>query len=160
MQGYGNAGNAPRTTGYREASSGVDDDGELWRAYEATRPHVAPSAAGEAAAKIVANREAIVKDALARKVGPTGGADETPYTEAEVDEGLRVVASALVDGEDSLGGESKELGAALASHLVGRMCVPRDMGLPAGFELRQLARQLGSEEQGDAANSGSVRKYD
>ena len=45
------------------------------------------------------------------------------------------------------------------AHLVARMCVPRDMGLPAGFELRQLARQLDAEEEG-AAGDSAIRKWD
>ena len=191
MQGYGNAGSAPRTTGYRANSAGADgDDGDqLWRAFSTGRPYVASSPSAEAAARIVSNREAIVKDAMARKLGRwahhrpaalarfvcnisvshtcvsltacrTGNAAKEPFESKEMDLGLRAVASALVSGStSSLGGDARALGGALASHLVGRMCVPRDMGQPAGFTLRELARELGADELGDAANS-AIRKYD
>ena len=167
MQGYGNAGRAPKTTGYRaqDAAGGGGGGGRdamegLWSAYSKSRPHVASSPAKEAAAKIVSNRQAIVKDAMARKLGSTGNAAKKPFTSDEIERGLRAVASALVnDGAASLQGEERALGGALASHLVGRMCVPRDMGQPAGFTLRELARELGAAELGDAANS-AIRKYD
>jgi hypothetical protein len=37
--------------------------------------------------------------------------------------------------------------------------VPRDMGVPAGFELRQLARQLEADKMGQAGDS-AIRKWD
>lgn len=153
MQGYGNAGNAPQTTGYRQSTGAGAVD--LWEAYAGHRPHVAPSPAEEAAARIVSNRAAIAADALARKMGAGGhGASKAPYTAEQVDEGLRTVVGCLLGDEEGKAGGGG-LAASLASHLVGRMCVPRDMGTPAGFELRRLARELGAEEeQGDAASSG------
>lgn len=160
MQGYGNAGNAPKTTGYRAGAAGGDGGENLWRTYSAARAYVAPSPAAEAAARIVSNREAIVKDAMARKLGRTGNAAKEPFSSDEVEVGLRAVASALLQGSASgLEGDARQLAGSLASHLVGRMCVPRDMGQPAGHTLRELARELGAEELGDAANS-AIRKYD
>lgn len=157
MQGYGNAGNAPRTTGYLTSTAG--GNAALWGEYAAARPHVAESAAAEAAARIVGNRDAIVADARARKLGSDGPASKSPLSEVALDEGLRAVVLALLDGEDILETEAAALAATLVTYLVGRMCVPRDMGLPAGFELRELARRMGGKELGDRANS-AIRKYD
>ena len=157
MQGYGNMGNIPRTTGYLASSNG--DYASLWNEYAAERTYVADSAAGEAAARIVRNRVAIAKDAMSRKLGCDGPASKAPLAESEVDEGLRAVALALLDGEADLDIKQAQLAMTLSAHLVGRMCVPRDMGVPAGCELRELARRLGGEELGDRADS-KINKYD
>ena len=77
--------------------------------------HVAASHAEEAAARIVSNRQAIVKDALARKVGSTGAAAKEPFSTAEVEEGLRAVSAALIDGEESLDADGRALAVALGS---------------------------------------------
>ena len=149
MQGYGNAGNAPQTTGYRLQTGGGADG--LWEAYLAERPYMAETAAKEAAVRIVGNREAIAKDALDRKLGRSGSAAKVPFTAPEVDVGLRAVSVALLDGcecevlraEES----ARTLGAALSAYLVGRMCVPRDMGMPAGLALRELSVELGAPQE-------------
>jgi len=158
MQGYGNAGSVPGTTDFiAEAAAG--DAAGLWSSFEGSRPHVAASAAEEAAARIVGNFPALVADATARKVGASGSASADPFSADECDAGLRAVASALMEGDGALDDEARGLAAALVSYLVGRMCVPRDMGVPAALALRRMATSLGGEDESDGGNS-SIRKYD
>lgn len=121
--GYGNAGVPPDL---------VEEDAEhpqpavgAWATYAAQRPFLAPTPAEEAAARIVRNREALAKDAMAQGV-----------QQSEVDEGLRAVAAALL--EDSPPDASSSM-AAVAAYLDDRLCVPRDMGLLPAKTIRQLA---------------------
>ena len=114
----------------------------------------------------MSNRQAITKGAISHQLGQAVRGIEEPEAAAkvrltadEIDEGLRAVVSALLEGEGVLKGEARALGGALASHLVRRMCVPRDMGKLSGLELRQLARCLGAEELGGGANS-ALRKWE
>ena len=142
MQGYGNSGKVPKTTGYVAGSD--THSATLWDAYAGARPFVATDAAAEAAACIVRNRARIAKDALAHETGSTGCAAVDPYTAQDVDEGLRLVASALLETVvlEEMSSESLRLGAGLAAYLVSRICVPRDMGVPSAMELRQVARRF------------------
>ena len=58
--------------------------------------------------------QAIVKDALARKLGSSGAACKEPFTADEVEHGLRAVSSALLDGAATLEGDGRALGASLS----------------------------------------------
>lgn len=125
-----------------------------WREYAKPRPWVAESPAAEAAAAIVRNRHAIVRDAQAYGAlasGKEGGADE-----AEYDLALRAVATMLSAAPDATDQPLKEEGgggmrgteatvagaAALAAYLDDRLCVPRDMGAPPALAIRQLHQEL------------------
>ncbi|CAK9018269.1 Protein IN2-1 homolog B (Glutathione S-transferase GSTZ5) [Durusdinium trenchii] len=121
--GYGNAGVPPDL---------VEEDAEhpqpsvgAWATYAANRPHVAPTPHEEVANRIVRNREALAKDAVASGVNSE-----------DVDEGLRAVATALLEEPKCLSRRALSL----ATYLDDRLCVPRDLGYLPGKALRQLVR--------------------
>ena len=139
MQGYGNLGRPPTLADMTEAAADPVV-AVAWEAYAAEQAKggrlVAPSAAEEAAAVLVRNREAVAADAAARKLA---AADE-------VDLGLRAVAAMLAgDGSECayVGGEARTAASLVATHLEKRVCVPRDMGAPSAASLRVLAAGLG-----------------
>lgn len=113
--------------------------GELWDQYASSRPHVASSAAAEAATAIVRNARSIVQDAESQCALPIGTASK------DYDLALRAVVAALLENE----GELRELQqakvqvdseafSAVAAYLDDRICVPRDVGAPAAAAIRAL----------------------
>ncbi|CAJ1459086.1 unnamed protein product [Effrenium voratum] len=109
--GYGNAGMVPDLV-KEDALLPQPATGD-WASYAAPRAFVAPSAAEEAAARVVRNRRALEADAA--KLGM-----EAP------EESFRSLVEVLLGEEASLGA------AAAAKYLDDRLCAPRDMGyLPA-----------------------------
>ena len=109
---------------------------ELWAEYARERPHVAPSAAAEAAAALERNAAAIVRDAEKQLALPPG-------TKArEYEAALRAVAAALLD--DAAVDEARQtpFAAAFLDHLDERICVPRDLGAPPAAAIRALRRRL------------------
>jgi glutathione S-transferase len=149
MAGYGNAGVPSRVLRRMDEAAAIDAFGgeqlvskDTWSAYAATRPHVAPSAAAEAASTVVRNRDAILADVAKRQPLSDG---------AGADAALRAVADLLLltsggsdGGGGGDGGASRATAGvgALASFLDTRMCVPRDMGAPAAAVLKRLAAEL------------------
>ncbi len=118
---------------------GGEATGALWADYAEGRPEVAPSPAAAAAAALVGNAEAVVRDARAY------GALAAEAPEAAYDEALRrLVGLLLLDQEEGVEEEEAEEAEAegnvdaLAAYLDERVCVPRDMGAPAAAALRTL----------------------
>ena len=83
--------------------------------------------------------QAIVKDALARKLGSSGAAAKLPFTAEEVEGGLRATVIALLDGDATLEGDDRALGAAL-------VCVdePCDSNVTLPLHCRYIAVALPS----------------
>ena len=109
---------------------------ELWAEYARERPHVAPSAAAEAAAALERNAAAIVRDAEKQLALPPGTRTR------EYQAALRAVAAALLDDaavDDAL---RTPFTAAFLEHLDERICVPRDLGAPPAAAIRALRRRL------------------
>ena len=123
-----------------------------WRAYAASRPDTAASPALQAAATIIANRQAIVADARQR---PTAYGS-VPYiheafSATEIDAALRVLASLLstsdTDEEDQRWHWAVATPAvdAVAAYLDERVCVPRDMGAPPAAEIHRVRVRVCAE---------------
>jgi glutathione S-transferase len=97
-----------------------------------------PAAAAEAAAKLVANRAAVVADAVKN----SGIADE-----ARVDAAVRRVVATLVDGHpgpvDTDDPAACAAAAAVAAFLASRVSAPRDMTGSAATELRAACARAG-----------------
>lgn len=148
MAGYGNAGTPATVLRRMDEAAAIEAFGgaqlvapDVWRSYAEARPHVAPSAAAEAAATIVRNREDIVTDVAKRRA----------LEDADADAALRALAGLLaaaaddektVDGIDVEACRATPGVGALAAFLDKRMCVPRDMGAPPAAELKRLAAEL------------------
>jgi glutathione S-transferase len=152
MQGYGNAGRAPTLL---ERASAAEEDREAsvsrWRTHAAARgDSTARSAAEECAAILVRNREAVASDAAARRVATAEVVDVGMRAVAKMlaDEGKDTVASAddhaapAADPVASIEPSVREAASIVAQHLEKRLCVPRDMGMPAALSLRALAAAL------------------
>ena len=109
---------------------------ELWAEYARERPHVAPSAAAEAAAALERNAAAIVRDAEKQLALPPGTRTR------EYEAALRAVTAALLD--DAAVDEARQtpFTAAFLDHLDERVCVPRDLGAPPAAAIRALRRRL------------------
>jgi len=115
-----------------------------WAEYARTRTQVAPSASLEAAATIVRNRQAILKDSCRRRMvyGTVPYQQGTP-TET-IDEGLRALVWLLIteinDNHEAIAGLAPSVVASTrdcAAYMSARMCVPRDMGMPAALEVHR-----------------------
>ena len=139
-----------------EAFGNAPVSAELWSEYAASRPHVAPSPAAEAAAALVRNAQAVCRDAEACYALPTG-TDTASY-----DAALRCVVTRLLieSGAELEEASAEELGqdavvAALAAHLDHRVCVPRDVGAPAAEAIRRLARSTTSDAQDSFSTSAT-----
>jgi len=129
--GYGNAGVPPHLVAKEDSSHPQAATGD-WAAYTQEKPFVANSPHEEAAARIVRNREALAKDAVASGI----------VTEKQVDEGLRGVAALLSAGSTPSKKDVSDAVVAVAKYLDTRMCVPRDMGFLPGKAIRSLAASL------------------
>ncbi len=140
MAGFGNAGNVPDLVASRmdeltesekaplsEAEEKAEQ--ELWETFSSTRPYVAASAREEAAAVLVRNRQAIIKDAAKNCKDSSLASDE------KLEEAMRSLSvvlcgeskfseSTIEACEEACGAEFRSL----AAYLDERMCVPRDMG--------------------------------
>lgn len=125
----------------------------LWGEYEREREWVAPTAAMEAAAAIVRNAPAILRDAVAQ-----GVQDAT-----QGDEALRALVAMLLASPQSATPDAGVHVNAFAAYLDDRMCVPRDMGAPAAAAIRQLHRRLNvcrDDKEGAApAKKRSVNRF-
>ena len=156
MAGYGNAGTPTRVLGRMDEAAAIEAYGgaqrvsqPIWAEFAQGRAYVAPTAAAEAAATIVRNRDDILADAAKRNALADG---------VDADAALRAVACLLastaaaaaaeeveeVDDEEAmrLGCSSTAGVSQMASFLDARMCVPRDMGAPCAAELKSLAAKL------------------
>ncbi|CAB9517681.1 glutathione Stransferase [Seminavis robusta] len=102
----------------------------VWKEYASTRPHVAESPTLECVSHYVRNRESIVTNAAQVL---------TNMSPEEIEQALREVLGALLEGGDDvvskLSGNAREL----TSHLNEQLCVPRDMGVLPAAKLRTLA---------------------
>ena len=140
---------------------------QLWDEYAQGRPHVASTPAAEAAAALMRNAKAIVRDAEAHAALPPDASAE------DYDLALRAIAGLLLteplsaataaSGRTAQGEEqsacreerltltgSAELSrvhgvAEVASYLVDRICVPRDVGAPVADAIRRLSLTLGRD---------------
>jgi glutathione S-transferase len=148
MAGYGNGGVPPRVLARMDEAATSEAFGPpavseaTWQAYASGRPHVAVSAAAEAAATLLRKREAVLTDA-ARKAG-LGDREE-------LDSALRTLVGLLAgEGGEEEGRVARQIPGVgrLAAFLCQRMCVPRDMGAPAAAELRRLADALATRAAG------------
>jgi len=135
--GFGNAGVAPVLL-EREPADIADDETHLaaeqaaWRAFTASRAHVAATPHEEAAARIVRNHKALISDA-ARK----GAIDES-----ETDVAFRGCAELLADGGLAELEDVPPAVRAAVEYLDERMCVPRDMGVLPAKAIRAVAAHL------------------
>lgn len=117
-----------------------------------------PEARLEAATKLLGNHEAVVADAVNPEPRSQKELARLPESKAPaVDATLRVLAAALLSGEDSalVPPTADALGRPIdvaevdttCRYLAARLCVPRDMGAPAATALRAaclgLARRCG-----------------
>jgi len=115
-------------------------------------PAPAGSPRAEAAAKLVANHEAVVRDATSTT--PKSQLDLTrlaPESAPTVDAALRAAAAALLAGarpELPSGVETSEVAAA-CRYVSARLSAPRDLGAPAAAELRGALLHLA--KLGDAS---------
>lgn len=116
----------------------------LWREYAASRPYVASTPQLQVAQIICRNRNAILQDTIKQQAKSRTDMDELPSSTEEVDETMRELVQALIDGDDGTGltNYSCRTVGALASFLVERMCVPRDMGAIPAASLQYMAWQL------------------
>lgn len=157
MAGFGNMGNVPddvltrmeleadRTAVLSTAESQRQQ--ELWDAYRAGRTHLAQSPAAEAAATIVRNREAIVRDAARRCNTDHTWRSKLPPTTEATDAALRGLASSLLDerndnNSEVAGDNNDDYVGVLASFLDERMCVPRDMGALSAAAVKRCRHRL------------------
>jgi glutathione S-transferase len=130
------------------AADGVDALDATWRAYARGRPAVAPTPAREAAARIVRNRHAIVRDAQRRRsvYGTCPFMHDTPPD--EIDAALRAFVVLLSEPTAAKEARARSTPgvAAVAAYLDERLCVPRDMGAPPAAQIHQWRRRLESED--------------
>mmetsp|Transcript_17629 Transcript_17629/g.31871 ORF Transcript_17629/g.31871 Transcript_17629/m.31871 type:complete len:473 (-) Transcript_17629:2-1420(-) len=144
--GYGNAGVVPDLQD--EASqevlgaSGLDEtkSKQLWQEYVemcSNPEELAATPCEEVASRIVRNRQALIIDAM----------QYTSLAEGEADAGLLGLANLLREGGTAALSSTGDVDGSvrdIASYLDDRMCVPRDMGVLPGMELRKLAKELRS----------------
>uniref|UniRef100_A0A7S4MTS2 GST C-terminal domain-containing protein n=1 Tax=Odontella aurita TaxID=265563 RepID=A0A7S4MTS2_9STRA len=154
MAGFGNAGVPTKIMDRMEGEADVEAERpsakraeletEIWDEYASSRPHVARSAAAEAASVVVRNRDAIAAD-IGKRLSQSGKWVNAglPSDENGLEEAMRGLAAVLIkEGEissaDSESTLSKEV-ISLASYLDERMCVPRDMGSMSAAAMKRLA---------------------
>ena len=116
----------------------------VWSRYANGRPTVAQSPALQAAAIIVNNRQAILKDAQRRQPIYSSVPFMHGAASGAIDEALRAIVSLLVSADGAAEGRAKATAhvAAVAAYLDERTCVPRDMGGPPAAELHRLRVEL------------------
>ena len=127
------------------SSTSTTTDMALWQAYASTRPHVAVTPRAHVAQIICRNRHALVTDTLKQQARGNTNSDAVPSTEDDLDETLRELVQVLLDEDEdgsTLTNHSRLTVGAMASFLLHRMCVPRDMGAVPAASLQQVAWQL------------------
>lgn len=167
MAGFGNIGNVPTDILQRmkmEEDSNTclseqqyQTQQRLWGQYRSTRGYLAETPSAEAAATIVRNREAILKDAE-RRAKFTDWKNKLPLSTPNImDDALRALASLLIQegeqaGPDAIHAAQNNLDpdtlhtvGVLASFLDDRMCVPRDMGPMSAAAIKRIAVSLKSD---------------
>ena len=121
----------------------------LWKEYISSRPYLASTPEEEAASILCRNRKALTTDTMKRI-----GKDLFENNETDMDTTLRQLAYVLIEKgktgqisnvQESLGMESMEAVASLASFLDERMCVPRDMGEPCAAAFKALPLEIQSQ---------------
>lgn len=153
MAGFGNAGNVPSLVSDRmeqldrEERAPLTDEAkqieyELWDNYRAKRPWMACTPSSEAAATLIRNREAIIKDISSRN--GSSATDKLPSSQAELDEAMRTLANLLINENMTTEAQKSDIAnikeaQALAAFLDERMCVPRDMGRISAACIKRLA---------------------
>jgi glutathione S-transferase len=152
MAGFGNAGlplqidqnmQDLRDKEVAQAQACLRNQKDVWNMYAASRKHVASTPAADAAAIIIRNRQAIVKDTQRRATDRTWVETDLPETAHEVDETLRELVDVLLnDDYDLLTNASRRSVGSLAAFLDERMCVPRDMGAMSAATIKVLAWKL------------------
>lgn len=151
MAGFGNAGVPPKILNRMEGEAEeecrrptgeeVEKEREIWAEYASSRPYMAGTAAAEAAAVVVRNREAIAADIMKRLPLSGDWVDAgLPTNEDGLDEAMRGLVAALIDddADNDSSPPTQEVGA-LASYLDERMCVPRDMGMLSAAAIKRLS---------------------
>ncbi len=151
MAGFGNAGLPPQIQSNMDNLLLKEDlaakdciDLDIWQAYAKSRPYVQSTPSKQAAAIIIRNRNAIVKDTAKQASKVAAWKREAfPSSEDEADFALRTMAQLLLDDSSRL--ESAiDMGSVqqLATFLDYRMCVPRDMGAMSAATIKNLAVRL------------------
>lgn len=143
MAGFGNAGVPPeivsniqqlQTKEIETTDSIVDQS--VWFEYIATRPYLAATPQLEAAATIVRNRHAIVKDALKRS--QSAG---LPTASDGIEDAMKGLVLALSDDDRADSNSLTPNVITMAKFLDDRMCVPRDMGAMSAAAIKHIAFQ-------------------
>jgi len=152
MAGFGNAGAPPHVLRdcdrFRESLLGTtESEKRLWREYASSRPYVADTAAKEAAATLVRNRDAVKRDADRRKTIAPIWRNRLPNDDDGMDRAMRALASLLAEGVETDCDIHNDFAAvpgvgALASFLDERMCVPRDMGPMSAAAIKRVSFKL------------------
>jgi glutathione S-transferase len=151
MAGFGNSGLPPQIDqnmqDLREKEVATAQacllDQDVWGKYAASREHAPATPAADAAAIVIRNRQAIVKDTLRRATDRTWKETDLPRTAEEIDETLREMVDVLLnDDYDLLTNASRRSVGSMASFLDERMCVPRDMGVMSAAAIKVLAWKL------------------
>ena len=132
---------------------------DIWNAYASGRAHVSIQPAAEAAAKIVRNSAAIVRDAEKQYALPAGTSAD------EYDAALRAVAASLLAFERIKGSEEAETSGscerssirAFFAYLSERMCVPRDLGGPEAAAIRRASGEY-ADADGDATPGSNIAR--
>lgn len=135
MAGFGNAGLPPTIQANVDERQGVElkeaknsINCKIWQEYSSSRSYVADSPHEQAAATIVRNREALVRDAVKQLTLPKWSNLKIPNDETTVEHLFAGLAMCLVMDDKHPSDQIKSL----AIFVDDRMCVPRDMGaMPA-----------------------------
>ena len=168
MAGFGNMGNVPddildrmeQETGNETdedkhflSSEDLEREMKLWKEYSSTRTYLAQSPGSEAAATLVRNREAILKDVEKRIKFTKGWKEKLPLEkENGMNDAMCALTYLLLQEEKSKediiavqeemnGGLLRDVGV-VASFLDERMCVPRDMGEMSAAAIKRIAARL------------------
>jgi len=114
---------------------------DQWADYAKERPWIAESPGKQASATVVQNYQAIIKDAL-RWIGDEGYQTCSPE---DLDLALRGVIWVLFWDMNYCDEETALLQLpgvnTILAYLDHRLCIPRDMGAPAAFTIRKLAKR-------------------
>lgn len=150
MAGFGNSGLPPQIQSNmdnllfkEEAEARRCIDLNVWQKYAMDRPYVQSTPHQEAAAIMIRNRGAIIKDTLKQASKPLWKRVRLPSSDDEVDAALRAMVQLLLDSSSNLDSIIDVATVeSLANFLDDRMCVPRDMGVMAAATIKNLAVRL------------------
>lgn len=135
------------------SSEDLEREMKLWKEYSSTRTYLAQSPGSEAAATLVRNREAILKDVEKRIKFTKGWKEKLPLEkENGMNDAMCALTYLLLQEEKSKediiavqeemnGGLLRDVGV-VASFLDERMCVPRDMGEMSAAAIKRIAARL------------------